>query len=182
MRALAVAGIVLAAIGFWMIYSAAAEKSRFEKAVAAIGRVEEYVTADESSYEPRYLEAERLVSDLGSSGHASANLCLVEENGLRTYLQSRITSIEIAIRTAERNYGRATALRVEAAFLRGDSEAFIKEDKQEQAEERYYSGSGIADNGYRQQLADSIKKARQSIARLEEERQKASDCLADLRK
>lgn len=187
MRTLAVAGIGSAVIGFWMIYSIASQNSQFEKAVAAIERVDEYWNADESSFEPRVLDAERLVSDVGSGWRYKVSqprlkLCLVEEKGLRTYLQSRISSIEIAIRTAERNYGRATALRVKAAFLRGDSESFINEDKQEQADERMYRRQGVPDDGYRQQLADSIKSARQSTARLEEKRQEASDCLADLRK
>jgi hypothetical protein len=187
MRTLAVAGIGLAVIGFWMIYSIASQNSQFEKAVAAIERVDEYWDADESSFEPRVLDAERFVSDVGSTwrykvSRSRLNLCLATEKTLRQYRQTQITFTNIAIKTAERNYGRATALRVEAAFLRGDSESFINEDKQEQADERMYSRDGVPDNGYRQQLADSIKVARQHMAKLEQQHHEASGCLADLRK
>jgi hypothetical protein len=187
MRTLAVAGIGSAVIGFWMIYSIASQNSQFEKAVAAIERVDEYWDADESSFEPRVLDAERLVSDVGSTwrykvSHSRVNLCLATEKTLRAYRDSQITFTNNAIETAERNYGRATALRVKVAFMRGDSGSFVKEDKQEQADERMYSSHGIPDNGYRQQLADSIKVAREHMADLEKQRREASDCLADLRK
>ncbi len=186
MRTLAVAGIGSAVIGFWMIYSFASQNSQFEKAVAAIERVDEYWAADESSFEPRVLDAERIVSDVGSTWRYKVSqpcleLCLATEKTLRQYRQAQITFTNIAIKTAEQNYGHATALRVEAVFLSGDSESFINEDKQEQADERMYRRRGVPYNGYRQQLADSIKGARQSMAKLKEKRQEASDCLADLR-
>jgi len=110
------------------------------------------------------------------------NLCLATEKTLRAYRDSQITLTNNAIETAERNYGRATALRVNVAFMLGDSESFIKEDKQEKADERLYSSRGIPDNGYRQQLADSIKVAREHTAKLEAQHHEASDCLADLGK
>lgn len=134
---------VVALIGGVIVVSSQTHDATVRRAVEAIRRADEYVSKDEALFEPRLLDAEKTVAEVGepitdSATRAHLDLCLATEKALRSALSLELTTKSIAVRTMEREYGHAEALGLEAAELDGSPEAYRAEDKQVAQFEQLY--------------------------------------------